>query len=80
MTPFKPADNFGLKTAHSNVGNSYTAITNASIARHKTLYKVNTVLVPVASAVKAYVKSLYGASSPEFNQINKIAFKVIASK
>ena len=63
-----------LKTANTNVSNAYTAVSNARISRDKTLYKTNTGLYDIAAAVKNYVKSLYGASAPEYKQISKIKF------
>ena len=64
-----------LKTANTNVTNAYTAISNARIARDKTLYKEKTGMYDVTLDVKNYVKSLYGISSPEFKQLSKIKFK-----
>jgi len=63
-----------LKTANTNVTNAYTAISNARIARDKTLYKEKTGMYDVTLDVKNYVKSLYGISSPEFKQLSKIKF------
>jgi hypothetical protein len=63
-----------LKTANTNVTNAYTAVSNARIARDKTLYKDKTGLYDVTGDVKNYVKSLFGISSPEFKQISKIKF------
>lgn len=63
-----------LKTANTNVSNAYTAVSNSRIARDKTLYKEKTGLYDVSGDVKTYVKSLFGATSPEFKQISKIKF------
>ena len=63
-----------LKTANTNVTNAYTGISNARIARDKTLYKEKTGMYDVTLDVKNYVKSLYGISSPEFKQLSKIKF------
>ena len=63
-----------LKTANTNVTIAYTAISNARIARDKTLYKEKTGMYDVTLDVKNYVKSLYGISSPEFKQLSKIKF------
>lgn len=63
-------------TAKNNaVSIAYSAISNTRIARNKTLYDPNTGLVDTALEVKKYIKSIYGASSPEFTQVNKIQFK-----
>lgn len=64
----------GLKTANTNVTNAYTAVSNARIARDKTLYKDKTGLYDITGDVKNYVKSLYGATAPEYKQISKIKF------
>ena len=66
-----------LKTANTNVTNAYTNIVNARISRDKTLYKDKVGLVPVALDVKAYIKSLFGAASPEFKHVNNMSFKII---
>ena len=67
----------GLKTANTNVNNAYTAVSNARIARDKTLYKPTTGVHDVVADIKSYVKSAFGATSPEFKQISKIAIKKI---
>lgn len=63
-----------LKTANTNVTNAYTAVSNARIARDKTLYKEQTGLYDITGDVKNYVKSLFGATAPEYKQISKIKF------
>ena len=63
-------------TAKNNaVATSYTGVSNSRIARDKTLYDVNTGLVDIATEVKKYIKSVFGASSPEFAQVKGIEFK-----
>jgi hypothetical protein len=64
-----------LKTSNTNFGIAYTAVTNTRIARDHALYDKTVGLCDTAQTVKAYVKSVYGASSPEFKMINKIQFK-----
>lgn len=51
------------------------ALSNARIARNKVLYAPLTGLVDIASDVKTYVKSVFGATGPEFKQVSKIEFK-----
>jgi hypothetical protein len=63
-----------LKASNTGVSNAYTEVSNARIARDKTLYKDKTGLYDIANDVKNYVKSLFGATSPEFKQISKIKF------
>jgi hypothetical protein len=49
-------------------------LSNARIARNATLYTVGTGLVDVAADVKKYVKSVYGATAPQYKQISGIKF------
>lgn len=63
-----------LKTANTNVSNSYAAISAARISRDKTLYKDKVGLYDITLAVKDYVKSLYGSTAPEYKQLSKIKF------
>ena len=64
-----------LKTSNTNFGNAYTQVTNTRIARNHGLYDPNTGLCDIAQTTKSYVKSIYGATAPEFKMINKIKFK-----
>lgn len=52
-------------------------LSNARIARNEILYKENTGLVDTTADVKTYVKSVFGATSPQYKQISKLAFKTI---
>lgn len=52
-----------------------TAVSNARLERGTILYHDSTGLVDTALDVKKYVKSVYGTSSPEYNQIKGIKFK-----
>lgn len=63
-----------MHTRNNNVANALTAVNNARIARDKVLYATDTGLYDVAQAVKKYVKSLFGAGSPEFKQAGHIRF------
>lgn len=65
----------GLKTANTGVINTTTAYSNARISRDTALYAPNTGLVDTALEVKKYVKSLFGASSPQYKQISSLQFK-----
>ena len=66
-----------LKNVNTAVINAYTTVSNSRIARNQSLYNTTNGLVTVAKEVKMYVKSVYGASSPQFKQISGIPFKVI---
>jgi hypothetical protein len=63
-----------LTASNTSVINATTAYSNAIIARNKTLYLPGTGLVDVVKDVKAYIKSLFGASSPEYRQVSHIRF------
>ena len=52
-------------------------LSNARISRNDVLYKEKTGLVDTAFDVKVYIKSLFGASSPQYKQISKLAFKAL---
>lgn len=63
-----------LKGANTAVINATTPLSNARIARDEVLYADETGLVDLAGLVKKYVKSLYGADSPQYQQISGLAF------
>jgi hypothetical protein len=49
-------------------------LSNARISRNKLFYDRETGLVKVASDVKKYVKSVFGANSPEYTQVSGVEF------
>jgi len=49
-------------------------LSNARIAHNATLYTVSTGLVDVDADVKKYVKSVYGATAPQYKQISGLKF------
>jgi hypothetical protein len=62
-------------TAKNNaVATAYTNISNSRISRDTTLYGTDTGLLDIATEVKKYVKSVYGATSPQFAQVKGIVF------
>lgn len=63
-----------LRAKNTAVVNATTAVSNSRIARNKVLYLKDTGLVDIAAEVKKYVKSVFGASSPEYKQVSKIKF------
>ena len=70
-----------LETRHNDLDVKNTAVRNATeplsnvrIARNEILYHPTNGLVQVASDVKKYVKSVYGASSPKYKQISSLKF------
>lgn len=64
-----------LTAKNTAVANAYTSISNSRIARNTTLYDTNTGLVETANEVKKYIKSVFGATSPQFAQVKGIEFK-----
>lgn len=64
-----------LRDKNNQVATAYTAVSNARLERNRILYQENTGLVDTALDVKKYLKSLFGASSAEYNQIKGIKFK-----
>ena len=63
-----------LKAKNTAVTNAEVPLNNARIARNDVLYKANTGLVDIALDVKTYIKSVYGATSPQYKKISKIKF------
>lgn len=63
-----------MKAKNTAVINVTTAASNARIARNKVLYDDTTGLVDTALAVKLYVKSVYGATSPQYKQVAALKF------
>ena len=66
-----------LTTKNTAVATAYASISNSRIERNETLYSSSTGLVETANEVKKYIKSVFGASSPQFAQVKGIQFKVI---
>lgn len=66
-----------LIAKNNAVFSAHTTISNSRLARNKTLYKADTGLVDIAGEVKKYIKSVSGATSPEFAQVKGIEFKAI---
>jgi hypothetical protein len=64
-----------MKTKNMALILAYTEYNNALIQRNQLLYDPMTGLIQTAKEVKQYVKSLFGASSPQFKQVNGIEFK-----
>jgi len=63
-----------IKAINTQVKNALVPYGNALIARDKELYEVETGLVDTALEVKKYVKSIFGASSREYQLISSIEF------
>ena len=63
-----------LVESTKNVDITEAELNTKLIERNNILYKSGTGLYTVAQNVKKYVKSIYGATSPEYSNISKIKF------
>lgn len=63
-----------MRTKNTAVINALTPLSNARISRNTTLYAPTTGLVDLAGEVKKYVKSVYGATSPQYKQVSGLKF------
>ncbi len=63
-----------LKAKNSAVINATIPLSNARISRNDILYKENTGLVSIANDVKAYIKSVFGGTSPQYKQVSALKF------
>ena len=63
-----------LTAKNTAVATAYTSISNSRIARIETLYTSTTSLVETALEVKKYIKSVFGATSPQYAQVKSIEF------
>jgi len=64
----------GLKVKNNDVVVASIQLSNARIARNELLYKPLTGLIDVAFDFKVYIKSVFGATSPQYKQISKLKF------
>ena len=64
-----------LKNKNTDVISASVQLSNNRINRNKILYTQNTGLVDIAFNSKIYIKSVFGATSPEFKQVSKLYFK-----
>ncbi|QYS87649.1 hypothetical protein JJC03_07575 [Flavobacterium oreochromis] len=66
-----------LQTKNTNLINSYTQYSNAMIDRNQTLYSPLAGLIQTAKEVKLYIKSIFGANSPQYKQVSAIEFSKV---
>ncbi len=66
-----------LKSTNTNQITTYTAYNNAMIERNRILYHTDTGLVKISKNVKQYIKSIFGATSPQFKQVSGLEFKTL---
>lgn len=63
-----------LTAKNTAVATAYASVSNSRIARNETLYTNATSIVETALEVKKYIKSVFGASSPQYAQVKGIEF------
>lgn len=66
-----------LLEKNNQVSVAHTFISNARIERNQTFYADKNGLVDIALEIKNYVKSAYGATSPQYKQVSGIKFKAV---
>ncbi|MEI6141916.1 MAG: hypothetical protein WCP85_21775 [Mariniphaga sp.] len=66
-----------LRIKNTAVSNTSLPLKNARIVRNDIISKPKTGLVDVALDTKVYIKSIYGATSPQYKQIAKLHFKAV---
>ncbi|MFN3969112.1 hypothetical protein [Flavobacterium sp.] len=66
-----------LNVKNNAVSVAYASVSNSRITRNNTLYSEESGLVEIASEVKKYIKSIFGATSQEYAQVKGIQFKKI---
>lgn len=68
-----------FKARNEAVKNAWMMLSNARISRNNRFYQAESGLVELAADVKRYVKSLYGAGTPQFKQVSSLSFIRIKS-
>ena len=63
-----------LTAKNTAVATAYTNISNSRISRNETLYTGTNSIYETATEVKKYIKSVFGASSPQYKQVSGIKF------
>jgi hypothetical protein len=71
------AKQIDLTAKNNAVITANTTISNSRIARNTLLYKNETGLLDIVADVKKYIKSIYGATSPQFAQVKGLKFTKI---
>ena len=61
-----------LVQKNKDISDAYTNVDNSRISRNDVLYNDTPNLVSTAAEVKKYVKSVFGASSPQYAQVSGI--------
>ena len=63
-----------LTQKNQDISDAYTNVDNSRIARNNVLYDNTPSLLSTAGEVKKYVKSVFGASSPQYSQVSALKF------
>ncbi len=63
-----------LTTQNATVIATNIPLSNSRLSRDEILYKDTTGLYDIANAVKTYIKSVFGATSPQYKQISSLKF------
>ncbi|MDR2084406.1 MAG: hypothetical protein LBP67_05375 [Bacteroidales bacterium] len=63
-----------LRSTNLIVIETYTVYSNSMISRDNVMYAEKSGMVNTALEVKKYVKSVFGATSPQFKQVSKLEF------
>lgn len=66
-----------LMLKNSAVISAGNPLSNTRILRDEVLYKNDTGLVDIAMDAKAYIKAVFGASSPQYKQVSKLTFRKV---
>lgn len=64
-----------MQTKNAAVINATIAVQNARIARDEIAYNDTDGILALANLVKKYVKSLFGANSPQYKQLTALQFR-----
>ena len=64
-----------LKTANDGMGTILKGVEKKRISRDKSLYTPNTGIIDTATKSKDYVKSIFGATSPEYKMVKGLKFR-----
>lgn len=66
-----------LLLKNNNLAAAYAAVSNARIQRDKILYTDSDSAYTRFYDAKAYIKSVFGATSPEYKQVSSLSFKKV---
>jgi hypothetical protein len=66
-----------MTASTKDITNTFAEVSNARITRNESLYKPDTGLYDVAMDIKKYIKSIFGATSPQYKQVSGIKFNKV---